>query len=153
VFLSVVDVVAALMGAVPALILLPRRACSVNAQGEGESLSPDTRLQAPEHWEMPDVARREIGPELFGSRRDDKVGGADVRMIFLHLRPQLPGSPRNRFVKRDPMKLPEETLHGHPLSASQRGDHLNRGDLAACRHVLEPSDIVNGGRGAHEECQ
>jgi hypothetical protein len=67
-------------------------------------------------------------------------------MIFLHLRPQLPGSPRNRFVKRDPMKLPEETLHGHPLSASQRGDHLNRGDLAACRHVLEPSDIVNGGR-------
>jgi len=75
-------------------------------------------LQPLEHREVLHVARSETGPELLGCGRDDEIGTADPRMARPPPAPELPGSPRDGFINRDPPKLLEETLRRDSLSAA-----------------------------------
>src|SRR5680860_1301326 len=69
---------------------LPPSGASFGVPCDRNASAPVRGLQPLEHREVSHVARSEIGPELLGSCRDDKVGTADPRMTFPPLAPEFP---------------------------------------------------------------
>ena len=103
-------------------------------------------LQTFEHGEVPDVAGRELGVDLFRSRCDHEVRKADRGSVAIPTATELAGATCDGLVERNPVQRSKELLRARTLSASETARDLDSRDFATDRNLTDSAYVAESSR-------